>query len=134
VARLAAGRALALDGIAHAMLDVSDGLGGDARRIAEESGVGVRIEAARVPVHPGAREAASRLGADALAWALSGGEDYELLFAADRAEDIEAWAARRGFPPPIGVGEVVAASEGCALIAPDGSSHPLPSGYDHLAD
>ncbi len=132
-ARLAAGRALALDGIAHAMLDVSDGLGGDARRIAEESGVGVRIEAARVPVHPGASEAARRLGADPLHWALSGGEDYELLFAADPTQDLEAWAARRGLPGPTCVGEVVVAGDGCTLIAPDGSSHPLPGGYDHLA-
>ncbi len=115
------------------MLDVSDGLGGDARRIAEESGVGVRIEAARVPVHPGALEAARHLGADPLRWALSGGEDYELLFAADPAADVAGWAAGRGFSPPACVGAVVAASEGCTLVAPEGSSQPLPGGYDHLA-
>jgi thiamine-monophosphate kinase len=132
-ARLALGRALALDGMARAMLDVSDGLGGDARRIAEESGVGVRIEAARVPVHPGADEVARRAGGDPLRWALSGGEDYELLFAADAAADMGAWAARRGMPAPTCVGLVVPAAEGFTLVAADGSARSLPGGYDHLA-
>ena len=133
VPRLALGRALALDGLAKAMLDVSDGLGGDARRIAEESGVGVQIEAGRVPLHPGASEVARRIGGDALQWAISGGEDYELLFAADPAADLATWAAGRGFPAPTSVGTVVPAEAGCTLVAPDGSEHPLPGGYDHLA-
>ncbi len=133
VARLALGRALALDGMARAMLDVSDGLGGDARHIAEESGVGVRIEAARIPVHPGAVEIAGRLGGDALRWAIGGGEDYELLFAADPATDVAVWATARGFPAPTCVGAVVPTDAGCTLVAPDGSERPLPGGYDHLA-
>lgn len=133
MARLALGRALALDGMARAMLDVSDGLGGDARRIAEESGVGVRIEAARIPVHPAALEVARRIGGDPLQWALSGGEDYELLFAAGPAADLAAWAAGRGLPVPCRVGAVVPASAGCTLVAADGSAQPLPSGHDHLA-
>jgi len=132
-ARLALGRALALDGVAKAMLDVSDGIGGDARRIAEESGVGVRLEAARIPVHPGAAEVARRLGGDALGWAIGGGEDYELLFAADPSVDVAAWAARHGFPAPTCIGAVVPADAGCTLAAPDGSTRPLPGGYDHLA-
>jgi thiamine-monophosphate kinase len=131
-ARLALGRALALDGVAKAMLDVSDGIGGDARRMAEESGVGVRIESARIPVHPGAAEVARRLGGDALGWAIGGGEDYELLFAADPLTDVADWAARHGFPAPIGIGSVVAANAGCTLVAPGGSTRPLPGGYDHL--
>jgi thiamine-monophosphate kinase len=132
-ARLALGRALALEAVAKAMLDVSDGVGGDARRMAEESGVGVRIEAARIPVHPGAAEVARRLGGDALGWAIGGGEDYELLFASDPSVDVAAWAARRGFPEPACIGTAVAAGAGCTLVAPDGSSKPLPGGYDHLA-
>ena len=132
-ARLALGRALALDGIARAMLDVSDGLGGDARRMAEESGVGARIEAARVPVHAGALEVARRIGGDALGWAIGGGEDYELLFAAEHAADVPAWAAARGFPAPICVGAVVSADAGCTLVGTDGAEQPLPGGFDHLA-
>lgn len=133
VARLAFGRVLALDGMARAMIDVSDGIGGDARRIAEESGVGVRIEATRIPIHPGATEIARRMGGDALQWAIGGGEDYELLFAAEAAADVAAWAADHGFPAPVCVGEIVPAAAGSTLVAPDGSSRPLPGGYDHLA-
>ncbi len=78
--RLAVGAALArLPGVATACLDVSDGLSTDLGHLCEESGVAVRIEAASLPLHP----LAARLGPErALALALHGGEDYELLFTA----------------------------------------------------
>jgi thiamine-monophosphate kinase len=66
--RLAAGRALAAAG-ATAMLDLSDGLATDAARLAASSGVCLEIDAAAVPVEPGAD----------LVQAATGGEDYELL-------------------------------------------------------
>lgn len=68
-ARVAEGRAARLAG-ATAMIDVSDGLGLDLRRLAMASGVGVRVE--EVPVAPGATEAQ----------AMGGGDDYELIFTA----------------------------------------------------
>jgi thiamine-monophosphate kinase len=73
------------------------------------------------------------MGGDPLEWALSGGEDYELLFTADPAADVAAWAARWGFPAPSAVGEIVHAGDGCSLVAVEGTSRPLPGGYDHLA-
>jgi thiamine-monophosphate kinase len=75
---------------ATAMIDVSDGLALDLRRLAEASGVGVALDA--VPV------------ADGASWddAVSRGEDYELLFAApDRKAVLEAFA---GLEPPIEIG------------------------------
>lgn len=68
--RLALG--LALRGQALACLDVSDGLVQDAGHLARAAGLGVLIEAARVPV---------AAGGEALAACLTGGDDYELLFA-----------------------------------------------------
>lgn len=68
---------LAERGAMHALLDLSDGLAGDIRHLASASGVDVVLEEARVPVAP----AAARAG-EGLALALSGGEDYELCFAA----------------------------------------------------
>ncbi len=60
----------ALQGLASACIDISDGLSTDLGHICEESGVGAVIEAETVPVSRGAT----------LALALHGGEDYELLF------------------------------------------------------
>ena len=62
-----------------ACLDVSDGLSTDLGHLCEESGVAASIEVGLLPIHP----LAARLGRErAVAMALDGGEDYELLFTA----------------------------------------------------
>jgi thiamine-monophosphate kinase len=61
----------------RAAIDISDGLMADLGHLCQMSGVGARVVAERVPIHPLLRQA---FGAEALALALGGGEDYELLF------------------------------------------------------
>ena len=78
VARVGEARILAQAG-ATAMMDISDGLAKDLARLCRASGVGARVELARVPVAAALRAGAGTLGVDALALALGGGEDYELL-------------------------------------------------------
>lgn len=64
-----------------AMIDVSDGLAGDVAHIAAASGVKIILDAASVPIHPTASAIAADID-DALQLAISGGDDYELCFAA----------------------------------------------------
>jgi thiamine-monophosphate kinase len=63
-----------------AAIDVSDGLARDLSRLCQESGVGVELEAARIPLAEGFERLCHALGLDPLAAALGGGEDYVLLF------------------------------------------------------
>lgn len=79
--RVAWGIRLGAKKLATAMIDVSDGLSSDLFHLCEESGVGADIEAALLPVDSLIMEAGKvRTTQDALAFALDGGEDYELLF------------------------------------------------------
>ncbi len=109
----------ALVGIATAALDVSDGLVQDAGHIARRSGVGVRIELARVPLSDSASRrivAASSLHRDIL----TGGDDYELLFTApvaQRSSVADAAAATGDTVTRIGR---IEAGEGVEVLDADG--------------
>jgi len=78
--RVGLGALLAAGGLASAAIDVSDGLGIDAGRVARASGVRLVLEADRVPISAPLRAFAAMADQDALELALSGGDDYELLF------------------------------------------------------
>jgi thiamine-monophosphate kinase len=78
--RIEAGQALACSRAASAMMDISDGLAGDLRHIMKQSGVGARIYLDRLPLSAAYRRECPQLSEDLYLPALSGGEDYELLF------------------------------------------------------
>jgi len=84
VPRIEVGRFLLEKGFASAMIDLSDGLSTDLRHICEESGVGAEIQAPAIP-----RATVGKLAREVdLQFALHGGDDYELLFAAPRGKQV----------------------------------------------
>lgn len=94
--RIAAGRWLAQHG-AHAMIDLSDGLGGDAAHLAAASGVALKIDLDAVPVASEVFPEAQRKGLSAQQFAAEGGEDFELLVALPpRFDSAEACARESG--------------------------------------
>jgi thiamine-monophosphate kinase len=83
--RLALGHWLAQRNLASSMMDISDGLSSDLPRLCAASGVGARIEAARIPF-PSMLPTASKRRFDARHLALNGGDDYELLFTVSKQD------------------------------------------------
>lgn len=89
--RIAAGQSLAASGAARSCIDLSDGLAGDAGHVARASGVTLCVDLETLPVSRSTMVAAAALAAEAEAWAVCGGEDYELLFTFDASQ--RSWLA-----------------------------------------
>jgi thiamine-monophosphate kinase len=103
------------------MMDISDGLSSEILHICKQSEVGALIYEDKIPVHPDAKEFAYKLELDPTACALSGGEDYELVFTIaqadyDKIKDVNGIRI---------VGHVTPAAEGAHIITRGGNKHQL---------
>ena len=133
-ARVAEGRWLGQAPGVHAMMDCSDGLATDLGHICRESGVGARVRLERVPVAPAAREAARALGADAREWAVSGGEDYELLLTCDpsEADHLSAGLVEATGTPLTVIGRIEGAAGETVFVNAAGAPVAVRSGFEHF--
>jgi thiamine-monophosphate kinase len=129
--RLREGQALARAGV-HAMIDLSDGLAGDAVRVGRASGIEVGVKLDALPLDDGAADVAGQLGVPRWQLAATSGEDYELCFCAaveDRAR-VEAAVAELGTVPVSWIGEVRAGAPGARFSDERGDAVRI-EGYEH---
>ncbi|MGA2449357.1 MAG: thiamine-phosphate kinase [Polyangiaceae bacterium] len=110
---------LAMARVAHAAIDVSDGLACDAGHMAAASGVEIVLDEAALLADPALGIAAEAVAADALDLALFGGEDYALVVAAE----VEIPGFRRVGAVRPGAGVVLSGRAGERPIDPKGFDH-----------
>jgi thiamine-monophosphate kinase len=117
---------------ASACMDLSDGLANAVRQVAAASGVGARIDAATLPVHPGAARWFEASGQDALRASLTGGDDYELLIAVPRRRRgrLRTVISQARGVPLTRIGELTADPD--LVLRRDGALEALPQGFVHF--
>ena len=130
--RVRIGALLGRNRVARAGIDLSDGLADGLRQLTRASGVGAVVDAAAIPVHPGARRWFVRDGVDPVDAALRGGDDYELLIAVPRRHRRGLRQLARLFQgvPVTRIGELTKTPE-LVLRTAEGE-RPVPAGYEHF--
>jgi thiamine-monophosphate kinase len=103
------------------MMDISDGLSSEILHICEQSGTGALLYEEKLPIHDESRRAAYKFQIDPTACALSGGEDYELLFTM-KQEDYEKILLNEQISV---IGHITAAEKGVNIITKGGSTHQV---------
>jgi thiamine-monophosphate kinase len=103
------------------MMDISDGLSSEILHICKQSKVGAVLYEDKIPIHPDTKEFAYKLEIDPTACALSGGEDYELLFTIaqsdyDKLKEVEGISV---------IGYITEEKEGAVILTKGGNKHPL---------
>lgn len=127
--RIESGRKIALSGCATSMIDISDGLSSDLGHICEESRAGAEICADQIPFSKDIRKAADLLMAAPLHYALSGGEDYELLFTVSPSK-LKKYLSLKIVSTPIG--SIIAGNR--MFLINNGKRAVLkPKGFNHFS-
>lgn len=123
--RLDLARKLAKIGISS-MIDVSDGVASEVRHICKQSNVGAIIHADKIPISKDTIIDAEKVGKTALDFALYGGEDFELVFTANKSKLKQL----KKYDVTL-IGEIVDKKKGIKLIK-NGKKLNLESGFDHF--
>jgi thiamine-monophosphate kinase len=121
-----------LRNIASACIDISDGLVADLGHICKASGVRANIETALVPIHP---ELHQLWPPNAVDWALTGGDDYQLCFTVPRphCETVDHWIAAGDLDATL-VGQILVEDNSNNLVIVDGAAPAaIKRGFDHFS-
>lgn len=111
------------------MIDVSDGLASEILHISTQSELGCNLYEEKIPIDPSTYNMAREFNLDPTLCALSGGEDYELLFTIDASD----FPKVKGNPDITVIGHMTPSKDGINLITKGGTSHPLTAqGWDPL--
>ncbi len=111
------------------LMDISDGLSSDVLHICRESGLGCVLYEEKIPVAEDMKKAAFKFEIDPTACALSGGEDYELLFTVSQ-QDYDKLVLSEQISV---IGYMTDAEAGAQLITKGGNKHPVTAqGWNHL--
>lgn len=112
-----------------AMIDVSDGLASEILHLCTDSDTGCNLYEEKIPIDPSAYNTAREFNLDPTVCALSGGEDYELLFTIDQSD----YPKIKANPDITVIGHMTSRKDGANLITKAGTSHPLTAqGWDAL--
>ena len=114
-----------------AMIDISDGLASELLHISKASGVGVRIYEDKVPIDELTFETAVEFNLDPITCALNGGEDYELLFTIDKADQEKI----KNHPDIHMIGYIHTRTDQNVMVTKQGNVVPLKAqGWDHFGE
>lgn len=113
-----------------AMMDISDGLSSEILHICKQSNLGCVLYEEKIPIAEETRNAAYKFKLDPTASALSGGEDYELLFTVAQSD----YEKIKDHPSISTIGYMTESTEGSHILTKGGKKHPITAqGWNHLA-
>ncbi|TKB75855.1 MAG: thiamine-phosphate kinase [Nitrospira sp.] len=133
-ARVAEGKWLSAHRFATSAIDISDGISGDLRHICEESHIGAELDLGAIPLSPACRSYAASRKLDPVDLALTGGEDYELLFTVSPRQRprLEQSAIEQGFSLTC-IGRIHPRRFGMQALSTHGTRHRLANrSYEHF--
>ena len=125
-------RAAVATGKVNSMMDLSDGLAADLKKLCESSRAGAKVMANALPISDDLRIAARRLDIDPVRLSAGGGEDYELLLTCARSDTREIMDAISSTGSTASVIGTITGDTNVTLVFPNGEEEPISGSWEHF--